>query len=370
VLTLVIVAVLAADGGAPVPGVEAVQLVEVPGGGTAVPGSLVPVADGFVLAWVWQGPTSSECYLTRLTASGHSVARKRVAVEGCEGVRAAWSGRELGLVFRYRAQTPAGEDPSRGGFQRYDAALEPLGPPAEVVAQPASWGTVAWNPASREWGVGWVAFAPRPGTSRLARFGEDGRRFADVELAPGRLVNETSLVSLVDALAPWGHGFVAALSQPLRLVRWAPGLPKPEVVAIDDEGWHGSLLLDGALTRVLWRSRGSTVLRVAKVEGAKVKEKALVRELSTDFGTDWASLHCPAAPRALWHEHHSDGSASQLLVARLDAKKPPARVDPQNDALGAQRYPLGLCTPQGLLVVFGRFDKAAQRDRLFLVRVP
>lgn len=367
-LTLVIVAVLGADAG--VPGVEAVQVVEAVGGSRAVPGSLVATGDGFVLAWTLLGATGSECYLTRLTAAGHSIARKRLEVDSCEDLRAAWSGSELGVVFRYRAPPRHDEAPARGGFRRFDAALEPLGPTVEVISQPAQGGAIAWNGATREWAVGWAGFLPIPGKTVLARFSADGRRLDDVVLAPGRPLGEGWTVPLVGGLAPSGDGFVATLSPRLRLVKWTAEKGTQDLAALDDDGHHGALLTDGAQIRAAWLSRRGTVLRTARVVDGKVKDKVVVRELSTDFGTGWASLHCAQAPRVLWHEHLEDGSSARAFVARADGRVRPARIDALNDGLGDQRYPVGLCTGQGLLVVFARFDKGEQRDRLFLVRVP
>ncbi|MBL8924309.1 MAG: hypothetical protein JNJ54_36005 [Myxococcaceae bacterium] len=368
-VSLLLTAVLAADGDVQVPGVEPVQVVEVSDGADAVPGSLVATNDGFILAWTWRSPAASACYLTRLTPAGHSVARVRVEADSCEGLRAAWSGSGLGVAFQYRVPPRIDDVPSRGGFRRYDAALAPVGPLVELVSQPAQvGGSIVWNAKAREWAVGWAAFSPRPGTAKLARIAEDGTRLEDVQLAPGRPLGEGWTVPLVDALAPSGAGYVAALSPPLRLVAF-DGRAVKDVVRLDDDGHGAALLTNDAATRVLWHARGSTVLRAAKVVGGAVKEKTLVRELSTDLGTGWPSLHCPAAPRVLWQEHQQDGTASRLHVSGLGGKRP-ARVGPVDDTLGRQRFPVGLCTPQGLIVVFGRFDEVEKRDRLFLVRVP
>jgi hypothetical protein len=355
-----LVVVAAPDGGS-----GPLLVAQASGQTTVTPGALVSTGDGFILAWMTGDPRGfTECHLTRLDAHGEPVVTKKVAAEGCEGPRAAWSGHTLAVAYRYTVATREGL-PDRGGFQRYSPALEPLGPTVEVVSEPEQWGTITWNPRAEEFAVGWGAFAPHPGTTRFVRFSADGKRLGEVELARGVEQGQSRAAPLLYDLAPSGTGYRAVIGSPLRLFAWdSKGVR--QLALLDADGHHATLRVNGETTWVAWQAKASTLVRWARFEGTRQKEKGVLRELSPDFGTGWLSLHCGGAmPSLLWHEHHADGADARVFVSPLAADAKPRRLDEANDDAGAQHFPLAVCLQDGrLAAVWGRAE-GKRTTRLF-----
>ncbi|GMU62905.1 MAG: hypothetical protein AMXMBFR34_46680 [Myxococcaceae bacterium] len=347
------------------------QVVAAAAGVQRVPGSLLPVGDGFVAAWSERSLRGGlECHLARLDGAGQVRASRKIEADQCEGVRAAWSGERLGVTFRADAKYQPGRQSSRAWFQRFDAALELLGPKVEVVDSPAqTMGFIVWNPRAEEWAVAWTAFEGRPGAARLTRFSLDGRQVGSVGLATGTFHGESWSLPLASGLAVAGRGYRVTLGGPLRVLAWEEGGAR-ELANLGEDGFTADVLVDGESTWVAWESKRGTVLHWARLDGVKPTVKTVVREVPAGSYLGWVSLLGGGKePLLMWHELAKGGSA-RACSATLPSAGQGSKPSCFGGTGGGAYFPTPARDDGGASVLWMAGAEASSASAMWLRRLP